>query len=265
MGTLRTVLVRKLRDADTHGRFHRLLPARAGPGRGQCCDLHSKLMIVDDEWLRIGSANLSNRSMGLDTECDVAIEARGDARIGAGDPRVPQRAAGASISDVPVESGATARRQDGGSLSRGHRSARERERARCASTSGSTMCPRRCRRGERGGPRAAGLARYADRAVRAGDDDEAARARRGCCPPWCCSWRAAHRALAVHAARGVGRRGSRHRSGRRISRTRGGRRCSWCWPTRPRASCCFPAAHHAVRRRGFRAVARLRVCDCAGY
>jgi uncharacterized membrane protein YdjX (TVP38/TMEM64 family) len=39
--------------------------------------MHSKMMTVDDEWLRIGSANLSNRSMGLDTECDVVIEAEG--------------------------------------------------------------------------------------------------------------------------------------------------------------------------------------------
>lgn len=36
--------------------------------------VHSKLMIVDDRILRIGSANLNNRSMGADTECDVAFE-----------------------------------------------------------------------------------------------------------------------------------------------------------------------------------------------
>jgi phosphatidylserine/phosphatidylglycerophosphate/cardiolipin synthase-like enzyme len=34
-------------------------------------------MVVDDEWLRIGSANINNRSMGVDTECDLAIEAAG--------------------------------------------------------------------------------------------------------------------------------------------------------------------------------------------
>ncbi|HYG91735.1 MAG TPA: VTT domain-containing protein [Azospirillum sp.] len=38
--------------------------------------LHSKVMVVDDRVLRIGSANLNNRSMGLDTECDLALEAR---------------------------------------------------------------------------------------------------------------------------------------------------------------------------------------------
>jgi phospholipase D1/2 len=41
--------------------------------------VHSKLMIVDDRILRIGSANLNNRSMGTDTECDLAIVAAGDA------------------------------------------------------------------------------------------------------------------------------------------------------------------------------------------
>ena len=38
--------------------------------------VHSKVMIVDDRFLRVGSANLNNRSMGADTECDLAIEAR---------------------------------------------------------------------------------------------------------------------------------------------------------------------------------------------
>jgi hypothetical protein len=40
-------------------------------------------MIVDDALVRIASSNLSNRSLGLDTECDIAIEAAGDARIAA--------------------------------------------------------------------------------------------------------------------------------------------------------------------------------------
>jgi phospholipase D1/2 len=37
--------------------------------------VHSKVMIVDDRFLRVGSANLNNRSMGADTECDLAFEA----------------------------------------------------------------------------------------------------------------------------------------------------------------------------------------------
>ena len=37
--------------------------------------VHAKIMIVDDEIVRIGSANMNNRSMGLDSECDVFIDA----------------------------------------------------------------------------------------------------------------------------------------------------------------------------------------------
>ena len=36
--------------------------------------IHSKIMIVDDRYLRIGSSNLNYRSMTLDTECDLVIE-----------------------------------------------------------------------------------------------------------------------------------------------------------------------------------------------
>jgi uncharacterized membrane protein YdjX (TVP38/TMEM64 family) len=37
--------------------------------------VHAKVLIVDDTFLRIGSSNLNNRSMGFDTECDLAVEA----------------------------------------------------------------------------------------------------------------------------------------------------------------------------------------------
>ncbi|RXH41223.1 VTT domain-containing protein [Bradyrhizobium zhanjiangense] len=40
--------------------------------------VHSKLMIVDDRILRVGSANLNNRSMGADSECDLIFEAASD-------------------------------------------------------------------------------------------------------------------------------------------------------------------------------------------
>jgi len=84
MGTLRTVLLRKLRDADVHGRFRAYYPQIPGLPGGQQCDLHSKLLIADDEYLLIGSANFANRSMGLDTECSVAIEAKGEERVARG-------------------------------------------------------------------------------------------------------------------------------------------------------------------------------------
>jgi phospholipase D1/2 len=83
MGTLRTLLLQKLREADGHGRFHAYYPHIPDLPEGQCCDLHSKLMIVDDEALLIGSANFCNRSMGLDTECSAALQAAGSADIAA--------------------------------------------------------------------------------------------------------------------------------------------------------------------------------------
>jgi uncharacterized membrane protein YdjX (TVP38/TMEM64 family) len=40
--------------------------------------VHAKVMVVDDTFLRVASSNLSNRSMGLDSECDLAVEAEPD-------------------------------------------------------------------------------------------------------------------------------------------------------------------------------------------
>jgi phospholipase D1/2 len=83
MSTLRTQLVRELRKADKHGHFHCYYSDVRGLCEGECLDIHSKVMIVDDEWLRIGSSNISNRSMGMDTECDLTLEAQGDAKVAA--------------------------------------------------------------------------------------------------------------------------------------------------------------------------------------
>jgi phospholipase D1/2 len=43
--------------------------------------VHSKVMIVDDRLLRVGSANVNNRSMGTDTECDLGAEAVDDRQL----------------------------------------------------------------------------------------------------------------------------------------------------------------------------------------
>lgn len=40
--------------------------------------IHSKLMAVDDRYLRVGSSNINNRSMYTDSECDLVIEADED-------------------------------------------------------------------------------------------------------------------------------------------------------------------------------------------
>ena len=41
--------------------------------------VHAKVSIVDDRLLRVGSSNMNNRSQGLDSECDVIIDAALDA------------------------------------------------------------------------------------------------------------------------------------------------------------------------------------------
>ena len=77
MQTLRTRLIERLRAADVHGRFRVYYPFVEGLKSGTCIDVHSKMIVIDDEIVRIGSANLANRSMGLDTECDLTVEALG--------------------------------------------------------------------------------------------------------------------------------------------------------------------------------------------
>jgi phospholipase D1/2 len=55
-------------------RLRILYPAVQDEGSSAAVMVHSKVMIVDDGFLRIGSANINNRSMGADTECDLAFE-----------------------------------------------------------------------------------------------------------------------------------------------------------------------------------------------
>jgi phospholipase D1/2 len=75
MGLLRKRVIAVLSRAD---RFHRLgIFYPLHKREDVSINVHSKIMVVDDEFVRVGSSNLSNRSMGLDTECDVAIEANG--------------------------------------------------------------------------------------------------------------------------------------------------------------------------------------------
>jgi phospholipase D1/2 len=73
MAVLRSRLLKRLRVADRFGRLHVYYPV-LGDENVQV-RIHSKVCFVDDRLLRVGSANLNNRSMGLDTECDLAVEA----------------------------------------------------------------------------------------------------------------------------------------------------------------------------------------------
>jgi phospholipase D1/2 len=81
MHVLRTRLIQRLQKADRHGRFRVYYPQVPGLPEGNCVDVHSKLMVVDDSVLRIGSSNLCNRSMALDTECDLVVESRGQPAV----------------------------------------------------------------------------------------------------------------------------------------------------------------------------------------
>ncbi|MEJ2423506.1 MAG: VTT domain-containing protein [Candidatus Thiodiazotropha sp.] len=75
MDVLRAREVGRLREGDKYDRLRVYYPHQPGLG-DDCISVHAKLLIVDDRILRIGSSNTSNRSMGLDTECDLAIESR---------------------------------------------------------------------------------------------------------------------------------------------------------------------------------------------
>lgn len=71
MDHARAQLVRTLGEADPHDRFNLYVPYTGETS----IYVHAKVMIVDDRIVRVGSANMNNRSMGLDSECDVFIDA----------------------------------------------------------------------------------------------------------------------------------------------------------------------------------------------
>ncbi len=71
MGVLRHRIVRQLQESDLYGRLYIYYPAMAGND----IFVHAKTLIVDDRLAFVGSTNLSNRSMGLDTECSIALDA----------------------------------------------------------------------------------------------------------------------------------------------------------------------------------------------
>jgi phosphatidylserine/phosphatidylglycerophosphate/cardiolipin synthase-like enzyme len=103
MQLLRTKLVRQLQDADRYGRFLAYYPHIPGLAEACCLDVHAKLMIVDDRCLRIGSANLCNRSMAVDAECDVLIESRGQPEAADAIRSLRDRLLAEHL-DVPLES-----------------------------------------------------------------------------------------------------------------------------------------------------------------
>ncbi|MBX3179533.1 MAG: VTT domain-containing protein [Candidatus Hydrogenedentes bacterium] len=75
MDPRRDELLDRLRD--TGGRVQAYWATlRGGELESIACDavyIHAKTLVIDDRMMRVGSANLNNRSMGLDTELDLSI------------------------------------------------------------------------------------------------------------------------------------------------------------------------------------------------
>lgn len=75
MDTARARLMATLGARDPHGRLRMYHPYTAN---GTAIYCHAKILVADDEVLRLGSSNMNNRSLRLDTECDLAVHASND-------------------------------------------------------------------------------------------------------------------------------------------------------------------------------------------
>ena len=76
MDAARVRLAQTIGREDPRNRFRIYTPVTEG---GDDIYVHAKVMIVDDRILRVGSSNMNNRSLGLDSECDLALDTNGEA------------------------------------------------------------------------------------------------------------------------------------------------------------------------------------------
>nr|WP_217344547.1 VTT domain-containing protein [Noviherbaspirillum sp. L7-7A]MBV0878706.1 VTT domain-containing protein [Noviherbaspirillum sp. L7-7A] len=74
MGALRARIHQRLKAADSLGRYRMMCPEVPGLADA-CLNVHSKVFAIDDDLFCVGSANMSNRSMAFDTECNLTLEA----------------------------------------------------------------------------------------------------------------------------------------------------------------------------------------------
>ncbi len=79
MDHLRRRILEHLHWVDRHDRLRAYFPVLDREETSPV--VHAKVTIVDDRFVRVGSSNLSNRSLGLDSECDLAVEAGEDPRV----------------------------------------------------------------------------------------------------------------------------------------------------------------------------------------
>ncbi|HEY7494021.1 MAG TPA: VTT domain-containing protein, partial [Candidatus Tectomicrobia bacterium] len=93
MGVLRNRFVQHLKERDRFDRLRFVYPVLRDV---TLCPVfvHSKICIIDDMFARVGSANLTNRSLGYDTECDLAIESGGSPQAEAAIARFRNRLLG---------------------------------------------------------------------------------------------------------------------------------------------------------------------------
>ena len=79
MDHARGAMVWRLRSSDVFGRFRAFYPTTS---QGSNIIVHSKSSVFDDRIVRVGSANMNNRSFGFDTEIELAVESDDpDARL----------------------------------------------------------------------------------------------------------------------------------------------------------------------------------------
>ncbi|KAF1043373.1 MAG: TVP38/TMEM64 family inner membrane protein YdjZ [Herbaspirillum frisingense] len=84
MGALRARIHHRLKNAQSAGnqsaaaRYQMYSPQLPGLEE-DCLNVHSKVFAMDDRLFSVGSANMSNRSMAFNTECNLTIESQGDA------------------------------------------------------------------------------------------------------------------------------------------------------------------------------------------
>jgi phosphatidylserine/phosphatidylglycerophosphate/cardiolipin synthase-like enzyme len=72
MDAARLKLVAAIGEIDADDRFRVYVPVTR---ERKDIYVHAKVAVVDDRFLRVGSSNLNNRSQGLDSECDMVIDA----------------------------------------------------------------------------------------------------------------------------------------------------------------------------------------------
>ncbi|MCX7560273.1 phospholipase D-like domain-containing protein [Sulfitobacter sp. F26204] len=75
MHVLRNRMIEKLQSVDHQDRFRIYYPVNAAQ---EPIYVHAKIMIVDQTVIHLGSSNINDRSMGFDTECNVALKGEND-------------------------------------------------------------------------------------------------------------------------------------------------------------------------------------------